>query len=74
MTGHRAWIIRAYALAAGAGTQVFTQGISETFVGTSELTSGAALGAGWAINLTVAEHVISRNPAQREHATSLIGS
>jgi uncharacterized membrane protein len=74
MTGHRAWMIRAYALAAGAGTQVFTQGISETFIGTSELTSGLALGAGWAINLTVAEYIIRRNAAQRRHATALIGA
>ena len=34
---HRAWMIRAYALAAGAGTQLFTQGISEAAFGTGDL-------------------------------------
>lgn len=57
---HQAWMIRAYALAAGAGTQVFTLGIGESLFGASELSSGLALGAGWAINLTVAEYVITR--------------
>jgi uncharacterized membrane protein len=57
---HQAWMIRAYALAAGAGTQVFTLGVGESFFGDSELSSGLALGAGWAINLTVAEYAITR--------------
>jgi len=57
---HQAWMIRAYALAAGAGTQVFTLGIGESLFGASELSSGLALGAGWAINLIVAEYVIAR--------------
>jgi uncharacterized membrane protein len=57
---HQAWMIRAYALAAGAGTQVFTLGIGESLFGASELSSGLALGAGWAINLAVAEYVITR--------------
>ena len=30
---HRAWMTRAYALALGAGTQVFTQGIGEAIFG-----------------------------------------
>jgi hypothetical protein len=47
---------------------------SETFIGTSELTNGLAPGAGCAINLTVAEYIISRNAAQHRHATSLIGA
>lgn len=71
---HQAWMIRAYALAAGAGTQVFTLGISESLFGAGELTSGLALGAGWAINLTVAEYIIGRSAAQRRHATSPIGA
>jgi uncharacterized membrane protein len=60
---HRAWMTRAYALALGAGTQVFTQGIGKAVFGTSELTTDLCLGAGWAINLAVAEYVI-RRPAR----------
>ena len=58
---HRAWMTRAYALALGAGTQVFTQGIGAAVFGTSELSSDLGLGAGWVVNLLVAEHVIRRH-------------
>ena len=61
---HRAWMTRAYALALGAGTQVFTQGIGKAVFGTSDLTTDLCLGAGWVINLAVAEYVI-RRPARR---------
>jgi uncharacterized membrane protein len=64
---HRAWMTRAYALALGAGTQVFTKGIGPAVFGTSELTLDLSLGAGWAINLAVAEYVI-RRPARRRAA------
>lgn len=57
---HQAWMIRAYALAAGAGTQVFTLGFTESVLGPSPLTGGLALGAGWVINLAVAEYAIAR--------------
>ena len=57
---HRAWMIRAYALALGAGTQVFTQGLGNTVFGTNTLNTDLALGAGWVINLAVAEYVIHR--------------
>lgn len=58
---HLAWMTRAYALALGAGTQVFTQGIGNAVFGTSALTTDLSLGAGWAINLAVAEYVIRRS-------------
>ena len=58
---HRAWMTRAYALALGAGTQVFTKGVGQAAFGTSELTNDLCLGAGWAINLAIAEYVIRRN-------------
>jgi uncharacterized membrane protein len=61
---HRAWMTRAYALALGAGTQVFTKGIGPALFGTSEVTTDLSLGAGWVINLAVAEYVI-RRPARR---------
>jgi hypothetical protein len=61
VTRHRAWMTRAYALALGAGTQVFTQGIGIAVFGKSDLTNDLSLGAGWAINLAVAEYVIRRH-------------
>ena len=76
---HRAWMTRAYALALGAGTQVVTKGIGPAVFGTSQLTLDLSLGAGWAINLAVAEYVI-RRPARRRtmrpagRATTKVGS
>jgi len=61
---HRAWMIRAYALALGAGTQVFTQGFGEVVVGHGELRGDLLKAAGWVINLAVAEWVV-RRPARR---------
>jgi uncharacterized membrane protein len=63
ITRHQAWMTRAYALALGAGTQVFTQGLGEQVIGTGELANGFQLGAGWLINLTVAEYLIRRRSA-----------
>jgi uncharacterized membrane protein len=65
---HRAWMTRAYALALGAGTQVFTKGVGPAVFGTSVLTLDLSLGAGWVINLAVAEHII------RRHARRPVGS
>jgi uncharacterized membrane protein len=61
---HRAWMIRAYALAAGAGTQLFTQGISEATFGTGDLPKALSMSSGWLINIAVAEWII-RRPALR---------
>jgi uncharacterized membrane protein len=61
---HQAWMIRAYALALGAGTQVFTKGIGPAIFGTSELTLDLSLGAGWVVNLAIAEYLI-RRPTRR---------
>ena len=58
---HRAWMIRAYALALGAATQVVTLGIGPALFGPSQLTHDLSLGAAWIINLTVAEHLIRRS-------------
>jgi uncharacterized membrane protein len=63
-TAHRAWMIRAYAIAVGAGTQVFTQGFGEAVLGRGELTGDLLKAAGWVINLAVAEWVV-RRPARR---------
>ena len=62
---HQAWMTRAYALALGAGTQTFTLGIGKALFGTSGLTFDLSLGAGWAINLAVAEYVIRRRGSRR---------
>lgn len=60
---HRAWMIRAYALAAGAGTQTLTQGVGETTFGTSDLSTALSLSSAWIINAAVAEWLIHRGPA-----------
>jgi uncharacterized membrane protein len=62
---HQAWMIRAYALALGAGTQVFTLGVGEAIFGAGDLSEALLQGAGWAINLAVAEWLIRRQPARR---------
>jgi uncharacterized membrane protein len=57
---HRAWMIRAYALAAGAGTQVFTQGFGDAVFGAGDLSRALSVTSGWVINIAVAEWVIRR--------------
>ena len=65
---HRAWMTRAYALALGAGTQVFTLGLGTAVFGTSRLTTDLCLIAAWIINLAFAEYII-RRPAGRRRAS-----
>jgi uncharacterized membrane protein len=69
VAAHRAWMIRAYALGLGAGTQVFTEGIGEALVGSGELRGDLLKGAGWLVNLAVAEWAI-RRPARRRARTA----
>jgi uncharacterized membrane protein len=69
IAAHRAWMIRAYAIGLAAGTQTFTQGIAGAIVGTGELRMDLAKGAGWVINLAVAEWTI-RRPDRRRHRRS----
>lgn len=61
---HRAWMIRAYALAVAAGTQVFTQGIGDAVFGTSDLSTALSVGSGWLVNAAVAEWIIRRRPGR----------
>ena len=68
IAAHRAWMIRAYAIALAAGTQVFTEGIGGALLGTGVLAGDLAKGAGWVINLAVAEWAV-RRPAARPTAT-----
>jgi len=60
IAGHRAWMIRAYALGLGAGTQVFTEGFGQAIFGTGVLTGDLEKGAAWLINLAIAEWAIRR--------------
>ena len=65
IAAHRAWMMRAYALGLGAGTQAFTEGIGEALFGTTDLSKAISLGSGWAINAVVAEWVIRRPYVRR---------
>ncbi|MFG1814756.1 DUF2306 domain-containing protein [Kribbella sp. NPDC049174] len=65
IAAHRAWMIRAYALAVAAGTQVFTQGIGEGLFGITELSTALSVSAGWVINAAIAEWAIRRPAARR---------
>lgn len=59
---HRAWMIRAYAIAAGVGTTVITFGLSYLITGEdTPQVNALAQAAGWGINLVVAEWAIRRN-------------
>lgn len=59
---HARWMIRAYALGIGAGTQVFTHIPWFMFPSLQgELARTVCMAAGWAINMGVAEWVIRRN-------------
>jgi uncharacterized membrane protein len=65
ISAHRAWMIRAYALGLGAGTQTVTQGVGQGLFGTSDLSTGLSVSAGWVVNALVAEWVIRRGGARR---------
>jgi CubicO group peptidase (beta-lactamase class C family)/uncharacterized membrane protein len=61
VAGHRAWMTRAYAIGLGAGTQVLTEMAGALLLSKpSEFTSDLLLGAGWVINLAVAEWIIRK--------------
>ena len=64
---HGAWMTRAYAIGVGAGTQVFTHlpwlVLADGRPG--ELPRAVMMGAGWLINVVVAEWIIRRGRATR---------
>jgi uncharacterized membrane protein YozB (DUF420 family) len=63
--GHRAWMIRGYAIGMGAGTQFFTQATWLMAVGPFTVSSRTGtMAAAWLINVLVAEWII-RRPARR---------
>jgi uncharacterized membrane protein len=62
---HRAWMIRSYAIGIVAGTQVFTLGVGGAILGHGQVTTALLFAAAWAINLTVAEWTIRKQPRRR---------
>ena len=68
---HRAWMMRGYALGLGAGTQALTHLPWFLFPGIQgELARALLMGAGWAINLAVAEWIIRGRPIQANPSDS----
>jgi hypothetical protein len=57
-------MVRAYAIGLAAGTQALTGGVGGAVLGTGVLAADLAKGAGWGINLAVAEWAL-RRPARR---------
>ena len=71
---HRAWMMRGYALGLGAGTQGLTHLPWFLFPGIQgELTRALLMGAGWAINLAVAEWIIRRRLAHPVRTPVTVG-
>lgn len=67
VTTHSAWMTRAYAIGLGAGTQVLTFLPWTLFFGPpDQFMHTVLMGAGWVINLAIAEVVIRRR-ATRAH-------
>ncbi len=63
---HRAWMIRGYAIAQGAGTQALISILWLVILGApSELGRDLLLIAGWIINLAVAEWIIRANRSRQ---------
>lgn len=60
-SAHGAWMTRAYAIGLGAGTQVLTHLPWFVLIGKpGELPRALLMGAGWGINLAIAEWIIRR--------------
>ena len=71
---HGRWMIRAYAIGLGAGTQVLTNLPWFILFGKPDESSRAVLmGAGWVINVLVAEWIIRRQVARPVAVPSLAG-
>ncbi len=69
IAAHRAWMIRALAIALGAGTQVFTHIPLSLFSDLNrEAGRALAMGGGWVLNLSIAEWIIRRSSRRRSSA------
>jgi hypothetical protein len=63
IASHQAWMMRAYGLGMGAGTQVLTGLPWILLIGPPDtLTRAILLGAGWLINIVVVEWILARRP------------
>jgi len=67
IASHQAWMMRGYAIGVGAGTQVLTSLPADLILGRMPegVLRALLLGAGWAINLAVAEWLLRRRPGRR---------
>jgi hypothetical protein len=77
VTGHGAWMTRGYAIALGAGTQVFTLlpwiVVFGPIGAADELPRTVLMTAGWVLNLAVAECVIRRRGPRRDRTPPGLG-
>jgi hypothetical protein len=72
IVGHSAWMIRGYAIGLGAGTQFLTHLPWVIFFGApDEFPKALLMGAGWVINLTVAEWIIRNRMTQPAGASQV---
>lgn len=72
---HGAWMIRAYAIGLGAGTQVLTHLPWFLFPSVqNELMRTLCMGAGWLLNLAVAEWLIRKRLARPKRTPSVAAS
>jgi uncharacterized membrane protein len=62
---HRMWMVRAYAIALGAGTQAFTLGFGQGLLGEGKTSTALLHVTAWVINLSVAEWAMRRRPRPR---------
>lgn len=74
IASHRAWMIRAYALGLGAGTQVFTEGLGKAIFGPGALAGDLDKSAAWIINLAIAEWAIRRPATRRRKRATRAGA
>jgi uncharacterized membrane protein len=73
--GHGAWMIRAYAIGLGAGTQVLTHLPWFLFPSAQgELMRALCMGAGWLLNLAVAEWLIRKRLARPKRTPTVAAS
>jgi hypothetical protein len=73
--GHRAWMTRGYAIGLGAATQMLTLMIGVMIAGPPSVLSRALLmGAGWVINLAIAEWTIRKRRSPRTRTAPAVVS
>ncbi len=69
---HGSWMLRGYAIGMGAGTQVLTGMVAAVFADPpTDFSRALVMGAGWVINLAVAEWIIRRQPARPARAAAV---